>query len=156
MSKITTIKEFKTQVALGTMTPEMQRALMINPNTPTELLVHFAKARSRHHRRNIAKNLNTPRDLLSTLLKDKCKSVREGVMENPNISPEKLCGLIKKQSRGMRQRIAGSISTNIMILRMLLADTSQSVRETALTTVERRKESIRKKRRRRVNRVRKK
>ena len=76
-----TIKEFKVQYALGTLTWQMKTELVNNPNTPVEILTKLSKDKDSYIRYWVAENPNTPKEVLERLLHDedwivRCKADR--------------------------------------------------------------------------------
>ena len=71
-----TIKEFKIQYALGSLTDDMKLFLANNSNTPIEVLTILSTDEDSYVRCNIANNSNTPIEVLKILSKDKHWNVR--------------------------------------------------------------------------------
>ena len=79
-----TIKEFKIQLALGSLSYDMKRELAINPNTPKEILKILSRDKNWYIRRIVARNRNTPIETLTKLGWDEDYSVRCAVHDNSN------------------------------------------------------------------------
>ena len=66
-----TIKEFKIQLALGTLTHNIKVELANNTNTPTKVLTKLSTDKDWFIRYWVAHNPNTPTKVLVKLSKDK-------------------------------------------------------------------------------------
>ena len=88
-----TFKEFRIQLALGTLSFNMKMDIAENPDTSVEVLTKLATDKTWIIRHRTASNLNTPIEVLVKLSKDKAQSVRWEVAENPNTPKETLTKL---------------------------------------------------------------
>ncbi len=83
-----TIKEFKIQLALGSLSKDMKYDLADDPNTSIEILTALSKDKDWWIRYRVAMNPNTPVEILTILSKDKSYNVRYWVVDNTN-TPKK-------------------------------------------------------------------
>jgi len=79
-----TLKEFKIQLALGSISLEEKNRMADNPNTPIEVLEKLSKDENEYVRYAIASNPNTPIEVLKRLSKDRSRFVRSNVANNPS------------------------------------------------------------------------
>ena len=108
-----TIKEFKIQLALGTLTYDMKLKLTYydNPNTPVEILTILSTDEYWLVRCRVAENPNTPKEVLTILSADKDYGVRCSVAKNPNTPKEALTKLSTDKSSDVRYRVAVNLNT---------------------------------------------
>jgi len=78
-----TIKEFKVQLALGSLTDDMKYNIADNPNVPPEILTILSTDKDDSVRCRVAYNINTPEEVLTILSMDKDSDVRWYVARNP-------------------------------------------------------------------------
>ena len=88
-----TIKEFKVQLALGTLTGSIKVKSAKNPNTPKEVLTILSTDKNYCVRWNVASNPNTSKEVLTKLSKDEDEYVRYCVAGNSNTPKEVLTKL---------------------------------------------------------------
>ena len=79
-----TIKEFKIQLALGTLSEDMKMDLADNTNTPKKILTILSTNKYWYVRGCVADNTNTPKKILTILSKDKDIDVRHWAAKNSN------------------------------------------------------------------------
>ena len=77
-----TIKEFKIQYALGSLTDGMKIELAANKRTSKEVLTILSTDKNACVRWRVAENTNTPKEVLTILSKDKDEVVRWRVADN--------------------------------------------------------------------------
>ena len=82
MPKIKTLKEFKHQVALGTLSSEMKKKLAYGKRTPKSILAILSRYNDRLVKIFIAGNPNTPKRVLNNLSNDWNKRVRFYLTQN--------------------------------------------------------------------------
>ena len=75
-----TIKEFKVQLALGSLTYDMKYDLAANLNTPKEVLIILSTDKDWAIRCRVADNPNAPIEALTILSKDKDKDVKTSAL----------------------------------------------------------------------------
>ena len=95
-------KEFKVQLALGSLTDKMKYDLADNLNTPTEILTILSTDKDKYIRGRVAYNTNTSKEVLTILSKDKHWNVRYRVAENPSTPKEILTILSTDKDRYVR------------------------------------------------------
>ena len=83
-----TIKEFKIQYALGTLSYDMRYELAKDKKTPKEILTILSTDKNRHVRYWVAENPNTPKEVLKVLSTDWNMGVRWWAARNPNAPKE--------------------------------------------------------------------
>ena len=79
-----TIKEFKIQLALGSLTYDMKWDIANNKRTSTEILTILSTDKYNIVRWRVANNPNTPEEILKKLSTDKDWCIRYGVARNIN------------------------------------------------------------------------
>ena len=109
-----TLKEFKMQSALGSLTNTAKREMAEDPNTPIDILVKLSTDRSRYIRRRVAMNINVSaipeRDLIK-LANDKSYEVKTQVASNPN-TPTKVLNEILFTTKNVSIRYAIELNPN--------------------------------------------
>ena len=93
-----TIKEFKIQLALGSLTDNMKWNLAENKRISKEVLTILSKDKNIDVRSSVAYNSNTPKEVLKKLSKDESWDVRSSVAYNSNTPKEVLTILSKDKS----------------------------------------------------------
>lgn len=91
-----TLKEFKIQYALGSLSDTYRVNLAIHKRTAKKILIMLSTDKYWYVRCQVAGNLNTPLKILVALSKDTHASVRIYVRDNPNTPKE----IIKKLLKG--------------------------------------------------------
>ena len=88
-----TTKEFKMQLALGTLTYDIKKELADNKRTSKEILIILSTDEVWYIRCRVADNSNTSKEVLTKLSKDKNSNVRYWIAYNPN-TPKEIRGAI--------------------------------------------------------------
>ncbi len=73
--KIMTVKEFKIQYALGSLSYRMKLHLAILSNTPKKILTMLSRDKAEGVKYWVALNPKAPEEVLKILLKDKCHHI---------------------------------------------------------------------------------
>ena len=79
-----TIKEIEIQLALGSLTDDMKVKLVLNPNTPEEILTELSTDEDWYIRYWVAFNSSTPTEILTKLSTDENEYIKSCVADNPN------------------------------------------------------------------------
>lgn len=90
-----TIKEFKTQYALGTLSDTAKKNLAYNPNTSKGILTILSIDENWLVRHRVSYNLNTPLDVLKILSTDEFWLIRSIIASNPN-TPKEILEILSK------------------------------------------------------------
>lgn len=98
-----TTKEFKIQLALGSLSNKELREIARNSKTSKGILRILSKGKDWNIKLLVAGNLNTPIEILIYLSKDKSDTVQWYVRHNPNTPKE----IIKKLRRKALNKLVG-------------------------------------------------
>ena len=104
-----TIKEFRIQLALGSLSWVNKMKLADDRSTSKKILTILYTDEDYYVRYKVAINPNTPKDILIKLSKDKYWYVRYRVAENPSTPKEVLKELSTDESDSIRRCIANRV-----------------------------------------------
>lgn len=95
------VKEFKIQYALGSLTDDMKVTIAHDPRTPTTVLIILSNDHYVGVRTNVAGNINTPMDILKKLSKDGDPWVLRSIIRNPS-TPKRLKEIVNRKRKRMQ------------------------------------------------------
>ena len=104
-----TVKEFKIQLALGSLSDDMKLKLAENKRTSKRILTILSTDEDWGIRWDVADNTNTPIEVLTILSKDKQWNVRYRVVNNPNTPVGILTKLSKDKDKDVRRGVAENL-----------------------------------------------
>ena len=97
-------------------------------NTPTEVLLGYARSDVSSIREAVAGNPKTPEAVLANLLRDPHEGVRAAVAGHDKTPAEALANLMRDPSKRVRAAVAGNAKTPEAVLAKLVRDPSEAVR----------------------------
>jgi len=116
-----TLKEFKFQYALGSISEE-DLIKIAKKTTSKYILTTLSKEKDWDIKCNVAGNPNAPVEALTTLSNDKNWTVRSYVANNPSIPIEVITKLSKDKKWYVRRCLAENPSTPADIVKVLFLD----------------------------------
>ena len=122
-----TVKEFKIQCALGTLSEDDRWQLAFDKHTAKGILAIIAKDHAWRIRRFVAHNANTSFKVLMALAKDEDVDVKIGVANNHSTPLKVLKVLAKDNDPYVKYHIASHPNVSIGILRLLATDIHHSL-----------------------------
>jgi len=125
-----TLKEFKVQCALGTLSYNTIKTIAANSQTCVEVLHELSSAKNDNIRQAVASNLSTPIQTLINLSKD-FYTIRQAVAANPNAPQYALAMLSKSDMMTTRLRVAANPRTPDKVLALLAKDNNTDISQTA-------------------------
>jgi len=117
-----TVKEFRVQYALGSLSCIDLEKLAKRIGTPRKILTILSKDKERYVKYGVATNIHTPMNILTKLSTDKDYMIQNCVAQNSSTSKKVLKRLSEHVGSNVRYYVAGNPNTPVRVLVKLAND----------------------------------
>ena len=129
LEQIAPLPSFIIEGALSTEDHHASYVFARTPQTPPQILTHFASHQDYGVRRTVAQNPSTPPALLESMIQDGKMTVRFGVAQNPSTPLWLLEHLAKSRHHAMRSAVAQNRGLPRWLQEELARDPHEAVRQ---------------------------